>query len=76
VCVADTGTGIAPEDLPHVFDRFYQARSASGDRRGSGLGLSIARSMAEALKGRIDIASRPGEGTQVTLSLPRADAKP
>jgi signal transduction histidine kinase len=71
ICVADTGNGIAPKDLPHVFDRFYQVRSGPGDRRGSGLGLSIARSMAEALKGRIDIASRLGEGTRVTLYLPR-----
>jgi signal transduction histidine kinase len=71
ITVADTGAGIAPEDLPRIFDRFYQARSATCDNRGSGLGLSIAKSLAETLKGRIDIASRLGEGTQVTLSLPR-----
>jgi signal transduction histidine kinase len=72
ICVADTGTGIAAEDLPHVFERFYQARSVSGERSGSGLGLSIARSMAEALRGDLEIASRLGEGTRVTLSLPSA----
>jgi signal transduction histidine kinase len=72
--VADTGSGIAPEDLPHVFDRFYQGRSASGERRGSGLGLPIARTMAEALKGRLEIASQLGEGTTAVLHLPRADS--
>jgi signal transduction histidine kinase len=72
ITVTDTGTGIAPEDLPRVFDRFYQARSATCGNRGSGLGLSIAQSLVETLKGRIDIESRLGEGTQATLSLPRA----
>lgn len=71
IVVTDTGTGIAPEDLPHVFDRFYQARSTPSDNRGSGLGLSIAKSLMETLKGRIDVVSPPGEGTRVTLSLPR-----
>jgi signal transduction histidine kinase len=74
IAVADTGAGITPEDLPHVFDRFYQARQTSEQSRGSGLGLSIARSLAEALKGRIDVTSRLGEGTRVTLTLPRVDA--
>jgi signal transduction histidine kinase len=74
IAVADTGTGIAPEDLPHIFDRFYQARVTDSDNRGSGLGLSIAKSLVEALKGRIEVTSRPGEGTRMTLSLPRADA--
>jgi signal transduction histidine kinase len=72
ICVADTGAGIAPDDLRHVFERFYQARSAAGGRSGSGLGLSIARGMAEALKGELQITSRLGEGTRVTLSLPSA----
>jgi signal transduction histidine kinase len=74
ITVADTGAGIAPEDLPHVFDRFYQAGQGPEQSRGSGLGLSIARSLAEALKGRIDVTSRLGEGTRVALTLPRADA--
>jgi signal transduction histidine kinase len=74
ITVADTGAGIAPEDLPHVFDRFYQAGQGPEQSRGSGLGLSIARSLAETLKGRIDVTSRLGEGTRVALTLPRADA--
>jgi PAS domain S-box-containing protein len=58
--VADTGPGIPPEHLPHVFDRFWQARK--GDRRGTGLGLSIARGIVEAHGGKLWVESRPGEG--------------
>jgi signal transduction histidine kinase len=69
--VADTGEGIPPESLSLVFDRFYQVDSArSGENHGSGLGLSIAKSITEALGGRIAITSAPGRGTQVLVSLP------
>lgn len=69
--VEDTGEGIPPESLSLVFDRFYQIDSArSGENRGSGLGLSIAKSITEALGGRIAITSEPGRGTQVLVSLP------
>ena len=72
--VRDTGEGIPAEALPHVFDRFYRAdpaRSRTGARPGgSGLGLSIAKSLAEAQGGTIAIASKPGAGTTVTLVLP------
>ena len=69
--VEDTGEGIPPENLPLVFDRFYQVDSArSGDNRGSGLGLSIAKSITEALGGHIAINSELGRGTQVLVSLP------
>ena len=75
VRVIDTGCGIAAEDLPHLFDRFYRANrvraQASG---GSGLGLAIAQSIAKAHGGRIDIESRIGSGTTVTVWLPLADA--
>ncbi|HTD46552.1 MAG TPA: ATP-binding protein [bacterium] len=75
VRVIDTGCGIAVEDLPHLFDRFYRANrvraQASG---GSGLGLAIAQSIAKAHGGRIDIESRIGSGTTVTVWLPLADA--
>ena len=66
--VADNGTGIAPEHLPHVFERFYSGDP--GETPGSGLGLSIARSLVEAMHGEIRLESRPGEGTCVTVVLP------
>ncbi len=71
IFVADTGEGIAPEDLPHVFDRFYRAgRSRSRDAGGSGLGLSIARTLVEAHGGQIRAAGAPGAGATFTVILP------
>jgi signal transduction histidine kinase len=70
--VSDTGTGIAPHDLDHVFDRFYKAdpaRSHGGAGRSGGLGLAICRSIVESSGGTIGIASRLGEGTTVTVRL-------
>lgn len=64
--VADTGTGIDPDDLPHVFDRFVR----SGDSGGSGLGLAIARRLVEAHGGVIQARARDGGGTVVTAVLP------
>lgn len=64
--VEDTGPGIAPEDLPHVFDRFYKAR----DSGGMGLGLSIARSLVEAHGGAITALSPIGQGTTMRVILP------
>ncbi|HEV8264219.1 MAG TPA: ATP-binding protein [Gemmatimonadales bacterium] len=75
--VADTGIGIAPGDLPHVFDRFWRADSArtrTGERPGTGLGLAICKWIAEAHGGTIDVQSRPGRGTTFTVSFPRGDA--
>ena len=70
ISVADTGSGIAPDHLPHVFERFYQARGApSSEPGGAGLGLAIARGLIEAQQGRIAIESRPGAGTRVVLTL-------
>ena len=63
--VADTGTGIAPDDLPKIFDRFYKS-AASG---GSGLGLAIARDLVVAHGGDIRAANRPGGGAIFTFSL-------
>jgi heavy metal sensor kinase len=72
--VADTGIGIAPGDLPHIFDRFWRADSArtrTGERPGTGLGLAICKWIAEAHGGTIDVQSRPGRGTTFTVTLPR-----
>jgi signal transduction histidine kinase len=74
LAVADTGGGIAPEHLMHVFDRFYKAdpaRVASGV--GSGLGLSIVKAIVERHGGRIAVASEPGR-TRFTITLPQAAA--
>ena len=68
VIVADTGEGIPPELLPHVFERFVKGPSSPG----SGLGLAIAHDIVAAHGGRLEIASEPGSGTQVRLALPTA----
>jgi signal transduction histidine kinase len=69
--VADTGPGISPEDLPHVFEPFYRSDRARGGNSGAGLGLAIARSIAEAHGARIDIESKVGFGTRVRIRFPR-----
>ncbi|WP_018568543.1 sensor histidine kinase [Streptomyces sp. PsTaAH-124] len=71
--VADTGTGIAPDDLPHVFDRFWRAEKSRSRRTGgSGLGLAIVRQLVEAHGGTAAAASEPGAGSVFTLRLPAA----
>jgi signal transduction histidine kinase len=71
ISIADSGSGIAPEHLEHVFERFYRVdEGRSRDRGGSGLGLAIARAIVEAHGGRISARSRPGEGTTITLEIP------
>ncbi len=71
--VADTGEGIPPEAIDSVFDRFYRADAARqrDDRQGAGLGLAIARGLAQAHGGDISVVSRPGDGTVFTVRLPR-----
>lgn len=69
--VQDTGEGIPKEELPRVFERFYRAKLArSRHRSGSGLGLSIARQIAESYGGTIQIDSQEGVGTEVSVSIP------
>ena len=73
VRVSDTGPGIAANDLPHLFDRFYQSRQtvapATGEG-GKGLGLAIVKRIAELHGGRVDVTSTQGVGTHVTLTVP------
>jgi two-component system OmpR family sensor kinase len=69
--VTDSGNGIAANDLPYIFDRFYRAdRSRSRHQGGAGLGLAIVKWVAEAHSGRVEVASAPGAGSQFTLLLP------
>jgi two-component system OmpR family sensor kinase/two-component system sensor histidine kinase BaeS len=70
VAVSDTGPGIDPRDLPHVFDRFVK----SADSGGAGLGLAIARSLVEAHGGRIAAESAPGQGTTMRFVVPAVES--
>jgi two-component system OmpR family sensor kinase/two-component system sensor histidine kinase BaeS len=75
--VSDTGRGIAPEDLPHVFDRFYRAdRSRARGSGGAGLGLAITRQIVVAHGGQIWAESELGHGTTISIALPVAEAEP
>jgi signal transduction histidine kinase len=75
ISVADSGSGISPEHLEHVFERFYRAEeSRSRDSGGSGLGLAIARAIVEAHGGRIWAESPPASGTTISLELPGYEA--
>lgn len=68
--VSDTGPGIAPEHLPHIFERFYRADKARTHDGGAGLGLAIAHWIVTAHKGRIQATSAPGQGTTFAVQLP------
>lgn len=77
LAVADSGEGIDPQHLPHVFDRFWRAEKSRNRRTGgSGLGLAIVRKLVEAHGGTVTIASAPGEGATFTLRLPASPAQP
>ena len=69
--VRDSGPGIAPEALPHIFERFYRGQ-ASRTGRGAGLGLAIAKELVEAQGGTITVESQLGQGSRFTISLPVA----
>jgi signal transduction histidine kinase len=68
--VRDNGPGIASEDLPHIFDRFWQAKKAA--RSGVGLGLAIAKGIVESHGGGIRVESQPGQGSCFAFTLPVA----
>jgi signal transduction histidine kinase len=71
--IRDNGIGIAPQDLPHIFDRFFRgdkARARNGIAGGTGLGLSICKAIVDAHGGEIIVDSHPGEGSSFTVTLP------
>ena len=69
--VADTGVGIGPEDLPHLFDKFYRVRGSSKMAQGTGLGLSLGKHIVETLhRGRLSVTSKRGEGSVFSFELP------
>jgi signal transduction histidine kinase len=69
--ITDTGKGIAPEHLPHIWDRFYRAEEH--DKAGTGLGLAIVKSLVERQGGKVHAESRPGAGSTFTFTLPLAN---
>jgi two-component system phosphate regulon sensor histidine kinase PhoR len=75
VHVKDTGIGIAPEDQPRVFERFYKVDKGRAGNTGTGLGLAIVKHLANAMGGRVGLQSVPGEGSDFFFTLPQAHAK-
>jgi signal transduction histidine kinase len=76
IAVIDHGIGISQEDIQHVFDDFFRARSGQDAASGSGLGLAITRRIVEAHGGRITVESRPGAGSTFTIHLPSYSGEP
>ncbi len=75
IAVRDTGSGIPPEKLPHIFSRFFTTKTADQDGRGgTGLGLAMCKTIMDAHQGRIRVESAPGRGTKFTLKFPLATA--
>ncbi|WP_170110192.1 hybrid sensor histidine kinase/response regulator transcription factor [Flavilitoribacter nigricans] len=71
ICVKDNGIGIPTEQLPYIFDRFYQAdNSSTREEEGTGIGLTLTRELVNLLGGKISVTSQPGKGTQFTVLLP------
>jgi signal transduction histidine kinase len=76
ISVSDRGMGIEDQDLPHIFEPFYRSPSAAAAQiHGTGLGLSLARSIAEAMHGHLTVDSQPGRGSTFTLHLPCLDMR-
>ena len=71
--VTDTGIGIHPDDLPHIFERYHRGnRPVDGEERGTGIGLALAKGYAEKHGGRIEVVSKPGSGASFRVTIPRA----
>lgn len=71
ICVSDQGPGIDPNDIPHIFDRFYRSPATARKTGGAGLGLYLARSIVESHGGRMWVDPKPNEGARICFSLPR-----
>ena len=70
IAISDSGKGIPANDLPHVFEPFFQGESGSANPNHAGLGLAIAKRIMELLHGDITVASKQGQGTRFTLAVP------
>lgn len=69
--VSDKGMGISPEELSHIFDRFYRSKQKAGfESRGSGLGLTLVKHIVESHEGSIHVSSQPGEGSTFSMKFP------
>jgi signal transduction histidine kinase len=74
IALQDTGVGIASDELPRIFERFYRVDQARSSAEGAGLGLTLVKWIVDRHHGAIDVTSAPGAGTTVTIRLPRAAA--
>lgn len=68
--IQDTGIGMNPEEIPHIFERFYRADESRGVTVGTGLGLSIAKWIIDEHQGSVEVTTREGDGTKFTVWLP------
>jgi signal transduction histidine kinase len=68
--VRDTGSGIAPDELPRVFERFFRGRDGNGETGGAGLGLALVKELSEAMGGSVEAQSTVGEGSTFVVRLP------
>jgi signal transduction histidine kinase len=73
ITISDTGAGIPPEYLPHIFERFYKVPGSTGANNGYGLGLAISKSILLAVEGDISVQSETGKGSIFIVKLPQSD---
>ncbi|HET9130388.1 MAG TPA: sensor histidine kinase, partial [Terriglobia bacterium] len=73
IAVSDQGPGIPPEHFPHIFDPFFTTKTG-GEQKGMGLGLSISQSLVMAMGGKIEVQTRPNDGSTFSIILPRHTA--